>query len=269
MSSRKAPAQQEIDEEYLRSLMAAPEPAASSSDTEVSEQAETPASEPRVRRSDAEDYASRFLKNTPSEARQCVYIDRRLHRKITTRRRRRTAAVTPKDDALVVTRDYGAGQRTPARAASRHSRRKGNNSDKSDHTFVPASDSDKEHRAVQATVQGWIHKEPTALTAEEENTLMREAATEEVMDIGCETTAPPAGTQSFSPQQLDCILALCKGQAVPEEQRQTLAGVLRDIRHTEVQRTLMDAISGASPIIARYLDDAEKEAAQRIAAAPK
>ena len=69
MSSRKAPAQQEIDEEYLRSLMAAPEPAASSSDTEVSEQAETPASEPRVRRSDAEDYASRFLKNTPSEAR--------------------------------------------------------------------------------------------------------------------------------------------------------------------------------------------------------
>ena len=105
---------------------------------------------------------------------------------------------------------------------------------------------------MQATVQGWIHKEPTALTAEEENTLMREAATEEVMDIGCETTAPPAGTQSFSPQQLDCILALCKGQAVPEEQRQTLAGVLRDIRHTEVQRTLMDAISGASPIIARF-----------------
>lgn len=78
MSSRKAPAQQEIDEEYLRSLMAAPEPAASSSDTEVSEQAETPASEPRVRRSDAEDYASRFLKNTPSEARQCVYINRRF-----------------------------------------------------------------------------------------------------------------------------------------------------------------------------------------------
>ena len=67
MSSRKAPAQQELDEEYLRSLMAAPEPATSSSDTEVSEQ-----------------YASRFLKNTPSEARQCVYIDRRLHRKITT-----------------------------------------------------------------------------------------------------------------------------------------------------------------------------------------
>ena len=160
-------------------------------------------------------------------------------------------------------------RRTAARAASRHSRRKENNSNKSDHTFVPASDGDKEHRAVQATVQGWIHKEPTALTAEEENTLMREAATEEVMDIGCETTAPPAGTQSFSPQQLDCILALCKGQAVPEEQRQTLAGVLRDIRHTEVQRTLMDAISGASPIIARYLDDAEKEAAQRMAAAPK
>ena len=152
------------------------------------------------------------------------------------------------------------------RALARWHRRQ---ADKSDHTFVPASDSDKEHRAVQATVQGWIHKEPTALTAEEENTLMREAATEEVMDIGCETTAPPAGTQSFSPQQLDCILALCKGQAVPEEQRQTLAGVLRDIRHTEVQRTLMDAISGASPIIARYLDDAEKEAAQRIAAAPK
>ena len=78
--SRKVPVRQELDEEYLRS----PEPATSSSDTEVSEQAETPASEPRVRRSDAEDYASRFLKNTPSEARQCVYIDRRLHRKITT-----------------------------------------------------------------------------------------------------------------------------------------------------------------------------------------
>ena len=72
--SRKVPVRQELDEEYLRSLMAAPEPATSSS----------PASEPRVRRSDAEDYASRFLKNTPSEARQCVYIDRRLHRKITT-----------------------------------------------------------------------------------------------------------------------------------------------------------------------------------------
>ena len=60
--SRKVPVRQELDEEYLRSLMAAPEPAASSSDTEVSEQAETPASEPRVRRSDAEDYAEDILK---------------------------------------------------------------------------------------------------------------------------------------------------------------------------------------------------------------
>lgn len=74
--SRKVPVRQELDEEYLRSLMAGPEPAASASDAI--------APEPRVRRSDAEDYASRFLKNTPSEARQCVYIDRRLHRKITT-----------------------------------------------------------------------------------------------------------------------------------------------------------------------------------------
>lgn len=84
MSSRKAPAQQEIDEEYLRSLMAGPEPAASVSDAIAPEPAEASASEPRIRRSDAEDYASRFLKNTSSEARQCVYIDRRLHRKITT-----------------------------------------------------------------------------------------------------------------------------------------------------------------------------------------
>ena len=84
MSSRKAPAQQEIDEEYLRSLMAGPEPAASASEAIAPEPAEEPASEPRAKRSDAEDYASHFLKNTPSEARQCVYIDRRLHRKITT-----------------------------------------------------------------------------------------------------------------------------------------------------------------------------------------
>ena len=70
MSSRKAPAQQEIDEEYLRSLMAAPEPVQTAERFGIS-------------KSDAEDYASRFLKNTPSEARQCVYIDRRLHRKIT------------------------------------------------------------------------------------------------------------------------------------------------------------------------------------------
>ena len=69
MSSRKAPAQQEIDEEYLRSLMAGPEPAASASDAIAPEPTEASASEPRVRRSDAEDYASRFLKNTPSEAR--------------------------------------------------------------------------------------------------------------------------------------------------------------------------------------------------------
>lgn len=84
MSSRKAPARQEIDEEYLRSLMAGPEPAVSASEAIAPEPAEEPAPEPRAKRSDAEDYASRFLKNTPSEARQCVYIDRRLHRKITT-----------------------------------------------------------------------------------------------------------------------------------------------------------------------------------------
>ena len=82
--SRKVPVRQELDEEYLRSLMAGPEPAASASDAIAPEPTEASASEPRVRRSDAEDYASRFLKNTPSEARQCVYIDRRLHRKITT-----------------------------------------------------------------------------------------------------------------------------------------------------------------------------------------
>ena len=89
--SRKVPVRQELDEEYLRSLMAGPEPAASASDAIAPEPTEASASEPRVRRSDAEDYASRFLKNTPSEARQCVYIDRRLHRKITTRQRIGTA----------------------------------------------------------------------------------------------------------------------------------------------------------------------------------
>ncbi len=185
------------------------------------------------------------------------------------RHTRRVASAAPKEDALVITQDYGAGQRTPARAASRHPRRKGNNSDKSDHTFVPAGDKPAMPKDVQTTVKGWLNKEPTVLTPEEEEALMREAATEDVMDIGCEMTALPAGAQSFTPQQLDCILALCSGQAVPEDQRQTLAGVLRDIRHTEVQRTLIDAISGASPIIARYLDEAEKEAAQRMAAAPK
>ena len=60
--AKKTSGQNPVDEAYLRSLMAAPEPAASSSDTEVSEQAETPASEPRVRRSDAEDYAVDILK---------------------------------------------------------------------------------------------------------------------------------------------------------------------------------------------------------------
>ena len=85
MSSRKAPAQQEIDEEYLRSLMAAPGAGSFFVGYRSVGTGGNPGfGRPRVRRSDAEDYASRFLKNTPSEARQCVYIDRRLHRKITT-----------------------------------------------------------------------------------------------------------------------------------------------------------------------------------------
>ena len=42
--------------------------------------------------------------------------------------------------------------------------------------------------------------------------------------------------RSFSPQQLDCILALCKGQAVPEEQRQTLAGVPVSYTHLDVYK---------------------------------
>lgn len=184
------------------------------------------------------------------------------------RRTRRAASAAPKEDALVITQDYGAGQRTPARAASRQPRRKGNNSDKNDHTFVPAGDKPAMPQDVQKTVTGWLNKEPTALTPEEEDALTREAAAEE-LEAGCDTTAPPAGAQCFTAQQLDCLVALCKGEAVPEEQRQALAGVLRDIRHTEVQRTLIDAISGASPIIARYLDEAEKEAAQRMAADPK
>lgn len=139
------------------------------------------------------------------------------------RRARRTTAV-PKDDALVVTRDYGAGQRTPARAASRHLRRKGNNSDKSDHTFVPASDGDKQHRAVQATVQGWIHKEPTALTAEEENTLTREAATEEVMDIGCETTAPACRDAEFLSAALVASSPCARGRPCPKTNGKPWAG---------------------------------------------
>lgn len=193
---------------------------------------------------------------------------RRADRLAPPRRRARRITVVPKDDALVITQDYGAGQRTPARAASRQPRRKGNNSDKNDHTFVPAGDKPAMPQDVRKTVKGWLNKEPTALTPEEEDALAREAAAEE-LEAGCDTTAPPAGAQCFTAQQLDCLVALCKGEAVPEEQRQALAGVLRDIRHTEVQRTLIDAISGASPIIARYLDEAEKEAAQRMAADPK
>ena len=101
--ARKTSGQNPVDEAYLRSLMAAPEPAASSSDTEVSEQAETPASEPRVRRSDARfrpfrsmpekaasktlkaaqtEFMRRFLTPYKCEGRQGVYIDKELHRKI-------------------------------------------------------------------------------------------------------------------------------------------------------------------------------------------
>ena len=60
--SRKVPVRQELDEEYLRSLMAGPEPAASASDAIAPEPTEASASEPRVRRSDAEDYAEDILK---------------------------------------------------------------------------------------------------------------------------------------------------------------------------------------------------------------
>ena len=98
MSSRKAPAQQEIDEEYLRSLMAGspPEkvtpsvPPTEETDREMTEKAKTESEAEEMPEKAASktlkaalaEFMRRFLTPYKCEGRQGVYIDKELHQKI-------------------------------------------------------------------------------------------------------------------------------------------------------------------------------------------
>lgn len=79
--------------------------------------------------------------------------------------------------------------------------------------------------------------------------------------LGCATGAVQDPGQGIGPQELDWIIALCNGLPVPDAKRQAIVRAIRSIRGTQIQRALIDSINGSDSRIARFLDEAEREAA--------
>ncbi len=95
------------------------------------------------------------------------------------RRRRRTAAGAGRHPGLAPVGGRQTRRVTPPR-------RKGNGQERP----LPASDGDRNTALCKRPFRDGYIRNLRRSPRRRRNTLMREAATEEVMDIGCETTAP-------------------------------------------------------------------------------
>ncbi len=98
---------------------------------------------------------------------------------------------------------------------------------------------------------------PTSPSVPEES----QEPTEEENALGCSTADGTAdGGQGIGPSEMSWIIALCNGQPVPHDKRQALLRAINNIRGTEIHRSLIESINGSDNRIARFLDDAEREA---------
>lgn len=66
--------------------------------------------------------------------------------------------------------------------------------------------------------------------------------------------------QGIGPRELDWIIALCNGEPVPNDKRREIVEALHALRDTEIQKSLLAGINGSDARIARFLDEAEREA---------
>lgn len=91
-------------------------------------------------------------------------------------------------------------------------------------------------------------KEPNPV--DEDETAGFAAARPQMLDSG----------QGIGPRELDWIIALCNGEPVPNDKRREIVEALHALRDTEIQKSLLAEINGSDARIARFLDEAEREA---------
>lgn len=108
----------------------------------------------------------------------------------------------------------------------------------------------EKHRPLPAAanVEGDTDKE--ADPDEEDETAGFAAARPQTLDSG----------QGIGPRELDWIIALCNGESVPNDKRREIVETLHALRDTEIQKLLLAGINGSDARIARFLDEAEREA---------
>lgn len=79
--------------------------------------------------------------------------------------------------------------------------------------------------------------------------------------LGCSTASKaPDGGQGIGVLEMDWIIALAKGQPVPSEHRKAILRAICNIRGTQIHQSLIESINGSDNRIARFLDEAEREA---------
>lgn len=84
---------------------------------------------------------------------------------------------------------------------------------------------------------------------------------DDIAALGCSNSDAQDGGQGIGPQELDWIIALCNGQSIPADKREAIVRAIRNIRGTQIHRSLMESINGSDNRIATFLDEAEREAA--------
>lgn len=85
--------------------------------------------------------------------------------------------------------------------------------------------------------------------------------TEDENALGC-SEAPKSldGGQGIGPQEMDWIVDMCNGNPVPKHRCQAILLAIRNIRGTQIHQTLIESINGCDNMIAKFLDEAEREA---------
>lgn len=63
-------------------------------------------------------------------------------------------------------------------------------------------------------------------------------------------------------QEMDWIIDLCSGRAVPPDKRQAVVKAIHALRNTAIQKALLSGINDSDARITRFLDEAEEEADQ-------
>lgn len=176
-------------------------------------------------------------------------------------------------DSLVVTKSYGARQRSPINATGSGAIAGKENAS----TFADRNEETAQQKAAQVPperipelfrdkrVEEWRASSDESSGKRESDDgqggngdeVDTDELNEELDDLNCTREDYSGEAAGIGPEEIDLIIDLCNGKDIPTDKRLALLRAIHHIKDTQIERSILESINGSDSRISKFLDEAE------------